>query len=70
MTSFMNFIEALQSDLSVASNENKALVKEMEMLNQMFNAMEKHYVNQALTEYRAQVRLICKFKKQSRGQIL
>ena len=63
MTSFMNFIEALQSDLSVASNENKALVKEMEMLNQMFNAMEKHYVNQALTEYRAQVRLICKFKK-------
>ena len=49
-------VKALQSDLSVASNENKALVKEMEMLNQMFNAMEKHYVNQALTEYKAQVR--------------
>ena len=48
-------VKALQSDLSVASNENKALVKEMEMLNQMFNAMEKHYVNQALTEYKAQV---------------
>ena len=59
MTSFMNVPKALQSDLSVASNENKALVKEMEMLNQMFNAMEKHYVNQALTEYRAQVCTVC-----------
>jgi hypothetical protein len=47
-------VKALQSDLSVASNENKALVKEMEMLNQMFNAMEKTYVHQALTEYKAQ----------------
>ena len=49
-------VKTLQSDLAVASNENKALVKEMEMLNQMFNAMEKHYVNQALTDYKAQVR--------------
>jgi len=47
-------VKTLQSDLAVASNENKALVKEMEMLNQMFNAMEKHYVNQALTDYKAQ----------------
>ena len=53
-------VKTLQSDLTVASNENRALVKEMEMLNQMFNAMEKHYVKAALTDYKAQV---CKKKK-------
>ena len=36
-----------QADLTVASNENRALVKEMEMLNHMFNAMERQYVSQA-----------------------
>lgn len=48
-------VKALQSDLTVASNENKALVKEMETLNHMFNAMERQYVNQAMTEYRSKV---------------
>lgn len=48
-------VKALQSDLTVASNENKALVKEMETLSHMFNAMERQYVNQAMTEYRSKV---------------
>lgn len=43
----LSSVKALQADLSVASNENKALVKEMEMLNHMFNAMERQYVSQA-----------------------
>ena len=48
----LSSVKALQADLAVASNENRALVKEMEMLNQMFNAMERQYVNQAIsTDY-------------------
>jgi hypothetical protein len=43
-------VKALQSNLMVASNENKAMVKEMEMLNQMFNAMEKHYATYKSTQ--------------------
>ena len=43
----LSSVKALQADLTVASNENRALVKEMEMLNQMFNAMERQYVSQA-----------------------
>ncbi len=42
----LSSVKALQADLSTASNENRALVKEMEMLNHMFNAMERQYVNQ------------------------
>ena len=43
----LSSVKALQADLTVASNENRALVKEMEMLNHMFNAMERQYVSQA-----------------------
>ena len=45
----LSSVKGLQADLSVASNENRALVKEMEMLNQMFNAMERQYAHHATT---------------------
>ena len=47
----LSSVKALQADLQVASSENKSLVKEMEMLNQMFNTMERQYVqtNQRLS---------------------
>lgn len=44
----LSSVKSLQSDLKVASNENKTMVKEMEMLNDMFNAMEKQYVSRAM----------------------
>ena len=45
----LSSVKALQADLQVASSENKSLVKEMEMLNQMFNTMERQYVTTVQT---------------------
>ena len=44
-------MKSLQNDLSVASDENRALVKEMEMLNAMFNELERTHVTEALEDY-------------------
>ena len=43
-------MKSLQNDLSVASDENRALVKEMEMLNAMFNELERTHVTEALED--------------------
>ena len=51
----LSSVKALQSDLQVSSSQNKSLVKEMEMLNQMFNAMERQYVVQTNQNQRLSV---------------
>ena len=51
----LSSVKALQADLQVASSENKSLVKEMEMLNQMFNTMERQYVVQTNQNQRLSV---------------
>ena len=47
----LDTVKALQEELAVASQENRALVKEMEMLNEMFAEMERTHVDEALSEY-------------------
>ncbi len=44
-------VRGLQRDLDCACAENKALVREMEALNQMFADMERSHVDQALKDY-------------------
>ena len=51
----LSSVKALQSDLQVSSSQNKSLVKEMEMLNQMFNTMERQYVVQTNQNQRLSV---------------
>ncbi len=65
----METVKSLQSDLSVASEENKALVREMEMLNAMFIEMERTHVAEALNEYQiSEVDLAALVPANSEGQ--
>ena len=48
----LDSVRGLQRDLDCACAENKALVREMEALNQMFAEMEKTHVLDALKDYR------------------
>ena len=41
-------VKGLQADLATASEENHALVREMEALNSMFVDLERSHVNEAL----------------------
>ena len=47
----LEIVKALQSDLNVAYEENKALVKEMDLLNEMFRELERTHVVEALKSY-------------------
>ena len=47
----LEVVKGLQASLNVAYEENKALVKEMEMLNAMFSEMERSHVAEALKDY-------------------
>jgi hypothetical protein len=47
----LDTVKSLQVELCTASDENRALVKEMEMLNAMFIEMERTHVKEALKEY-------------------
>ncbi|CAB4061877.1 SRP72 [Lepeophtheirus salmonis] len=45
-------VKVLQNDLTIASEENKGLVKEMELLNKMFYELERTHVTDALKNYK------------------
>ncbi len=44
-------VKGLQQDLATAGEENRALVREMEMVNQMFCELERTHVDDALKNY-------------------
>ena len=67
----LEVVKSLQSNLQVACEENKALAKEMEMLNDMFVELERMHIVEALREYTySEVDLSDASQRDSKGKVV